>query len=386
MATAYEPVRSQTGNAGTSSNGNLVPNNEHTIVHVEQPTAAKESPSLQKPQPKGITARTWLFVKLGFTALAALFVAIAIYLSVTNSQSNAVKRSTDGSVIMRYDSTNTTADVNGVELGIKMTSFDPSTGLLKLSINLNPAPLIASPNFGGSSLGTNRTVTLSINDKTVTFVGNNNALLTPSQEVSVNLIDSSAILNSSTTNFAAQRDDPVNYPIDRYEKAVVLSASISDTSANRSSAPFVINVYLYGVVPGYAVSTSIPGDLSIVSEFVNTAWFDVTITRANTVIVFSIFVGALMWIVSLSLASICISLWFLGSKPEPPILAASVALLFALPAFRNVQPGAPPVGSSSDLASFYWAVAIAALCAFSTLLHFFKTYKGDKLVAPKKAN
>ncbi|KAI8811885.1 hypothetical protein BJ742DRAFT_850895 [Cladochytrium replicatum] len=397
MATGQQSSNFQGGN-GVSiyeqrshfKNGGATANPDHTVVHLEPPTRKESSPMtpVQDATPptkqQGLTARKWFFVKIGFACLAAIILAVAIYTSVTNSQRNAVRRSTEGGAIVRYDSSNPPAGQNGVELTIKMIGFEPATGLLKLNINLDPAPLLASPNFGGISLGSNRTVTVSVNDKTVTFVGSNNALLTPSQDISVALLVSS--LHANDTNVASDRDDPVNYPIDRYDKAVVVSASITDTSSSRSSAPFTINAYLYGVVPGFAIRSSIPEDSIIITQYVNTAWFDISITRGNTVIIFAIFVGALMWIVSLSLAAICVSLWFLSSKPEPPVLAASTALLFALPAFRNVQPGAPPVGSSSDLASFYWAIAIAALCAFSTLMHFFKCYKGDKPVTPKKEN
>ncbi|KAI8811433.1 hypothetical protein BJ742DRAFT_797727 [Cladochytrium replicatum] len=349
-----------------NGNGRANGTSDHTVVQLEPP-AQKEStpmtpitPEPTQTQQPGLKARKWLLVKIGFSCLAAIFVAVAIFISVTNGRKNAVKRSTEGGGIVRYDSANPPAGLNGVELSIKMVGFDPTAGLLKLNINLNPAPLLASPNFEGQSLGINRTVTVNVNDKAVTFVGSNNALLTPSQDISVGLLESS--LRTDNSNVVKDRDDPVNYPIDRYDKAIVISASITDTSANRSSAPFIINAYLFGIVSGISIHSSIPGNSNIITKYVNTAWFDISITRTHNVIAFSIFVGALMWIVSLSLASICISLWFLSSKPEPPVLAASTALLFALPAFRNIQPGAPPVGASCDLASFYWAIAIAALC------------------------
>ncbi|KAI8811432.1 hypothetical protein BJ742DRAFT_884398 [Cladochytrium replicatum] len=379
MATGQQSNALQGGNGvsvyerSSPFTGGNVP--DQTVVQVEPPTPKESAPMSPAPsappptQQAGLSAQKWLFAKIGFASLAAILLAVAIYTSVTNSERNAVRRSTEGGGIVRYDSASPPSGLNGVELTIKMIGFDPETGLLKLNINLNPDPLLASSNFGGISLGSNRTVAVSVNDKTATFVGSNSALLTPSQDVSVGLLESSLLAND--TNVSADSDDPVNYPIDRYDKAIVVSASITDTSSSRSSATFTINAYLYGVVPGFAIRSSIPEDLSIINRYVNTAWFGITITRGNTVIIFAIFVGALMWI-------------FLSSKPEPPVLSASTALLFALPAFRNVQPGAPPVGSSSDLASFYWAIAIAALCAFSTLMHFFKCYKGDKPVTPKK--
>jgi len=46
-----------------------------------------------------------------------------------------------------------------------------------------------------------------------------------------------------------------------------------------------------------------------------------------------------------------------------PLLALPFILIFALPTLRNVQPGAPPVGSYSDVIGFFWNVGLAAMAA-----------------------
>ncbi|KAI8926398.1 hypothetical protein BC831DRAFT_229063 [Entophlyctis helioformis] len=42
-------------------------------------------------------------------------------------------------------------------------------------------------------------------------------------------------------------------------------------------------------------------------------------------------------------------------------MAVATALLFALPALRNSQPGAPPIGCTADVAGFFWNMLITGL-------------------------
>jgi hypothetical protein len=50
-------------------------------------------------------------------------------------------------------------------------------------------------------------------------------------------------------------------------------------------------------------------------------------------------------------------------RPEPTLLGALAAIVFALPALRNALPGGPPLGVLADVFVFLWAelVAVAAL-------------------------
>jgi hypothetical protein len=48
-------------------------------------------------------------------------------------------------------------------------------------------------------------------------------------------------------------------------------------------------------------------------------------------------------------------------------LSMSLSLIFGLPALRNVQPGAPPVGAFSDYVTFIWAELIVAVSAVVTV-------------------
>lgn len=45
-----------------------------------------------------------------------------------------------------------------------------------------------------------------------------------------------------------------------------------------------------------------------------------------------------------------------------PALGWMAATLFALAAFRNTAPGAPPIGSLLDYLAFFWAETLIAFC------------------------
>jgi hypothetical protein len=49
-------------------------------------------------------------------------------------------------------------------------------------------------------------------------------------------------------------------------------------------------------------------------------------------------------------------------------LPFAIALIFGLPALRNIQPYVPPVGVLGDYFSFIWAELLVAACAIMTAL------------------
>jgi hypothetical protein len=73
-----------------------------------------------------------------------------------------------------------------------------------------------------------------------------------------------------------------------------------------------------------------------------------------------------MWVLSLTLLTLAATLWFRERKVEPPMIGLATSLLFALPAIRNTQSGAPVIGCTSDTVGFFWNMAIVA---FSGILY-----------------
>jgi hypothetical protein len=91
--------------------------------------------------------------------------------------------------------------------------------------------------------------------------------------------------------------------------------------------------------------------------------FNMTIRRADNVIVFSVLIMTLMLSLALSVLLMCLSALASTEKLELLPLSFCVTLLFGLPALRNAQPAVPPLGVLGDYVSFLWAEMIVAVSA-----------------------
>jgi hypothetical protein len=89
---------------------------------------------------------------------------------------------------------------------------------------------------------------------------------------------------------------------------------------------------------------------------------DMTISRAATTKFFSLFVMVMMWGLTISVLLLTLSVVLRGRKVELAMFSFTAALLFAFATVRNAQPGTPPIGTYSDLISFFWTEVIIALC------------------------
>lgn len=86
------------------------------------------------------------------------------------------------------------------------------------------------------------------------------------------------------------------------------------------------------------------------------------IERSEIVKVFSIFVSALMWILTIGVLFLMMSVVLRGRKVELAMFSFMATLLFAFYAVRNSQPNVPPIGVFMDFASFFWVEMIVATC------------------------
>ncbi|MER5831220.1 DUF4436 family protein [Streptomyces sp. NPDC002130] len=86
------------------------------------------------------------------------------------------------------------------------------------------------------------------------------------------------------------------------------------------------------------------------------------LSRSGSLLVFAVFMMVVMWALA---TSVLLGAWFLTTRRQGlvwPALAWMAATLFALAAFRNTAPGAPPIGCVMDWFAFFWAETIIALC------------------------
>ncbi|MFF0739283.1 DUF4436 domain-containing protein [Streptomyces sp. NPDC004111] len=92
------------------------------------------------------------------------------------------------------------------------------------------------------------------------------------------------------------------------------------------------------------------------------AVFSAEVARSGGALVFAVFMMAAMWALAVA---VLLGGWFLVRRRRGltwPALGWMAATLFALAAFRNTAPGAPPIGSLLDYLAFFWAETLIAFC------------------------
>jgi hypothetical protein len=94
---------------------------------------------------------------------------------------------------------------------------------------------------------------------------------------------------------------------------------------------------------------------------------DMVITRASTVVFFSVFIMVVMWALTIAVVFLTLSIILADRKIEMGQFSFLAALLFSFLALRGSQPAAPPIGSLSDFLAFFWAEVIIASCLVSII-------------------
>ncbi len=118
-----------------------------------------------------------------------------------------------------------------------------------------------------------------------------------------------------------------------------------------------IDVDWFGSLPGYTITAA-----NSKESDENYVLFEVGLERSNIAVFFSIFVSVLMWLLTIAVLFLMISVLFRGRKAEIAMFSFMAALLFAFYAVRNSQPNVPPIGVLSDFLAFFWAELIVGAC------------------------
>ncbi|QKW09842.1 DUF4436 family protein [Streptomyces sp. NA04227] len=145
-----------------------------------------------------------------------------------------------------------------------------------------------------------------------------------------------------------------DYPFDSYRTALEFSAEAGGRevpvrmSVSNNDALFAVNVRA-DTADGAAV-------------------FDLNLERSSSVFLFALFMMAAMWALAVG---VLVATWFLLSGRKGlvwPALGWMAATLFALAAFRNTAPGAPPIGCLLDYLAFLWVEPVIAFCVFTVVV------------------
>ena len=149
------------------------------------------------------------------------------------------------------------------------------------------------------------------------------------------------------------------YPLDRYRAALELEART--TGASAAPVPLRVNFlsrqHMLHVEAGLEPDST-PGEADV------SMW----LTRPGVTLGFAWFMHALMLVVAASSFIVAYNIGFRNKKPEGTLLVWMSALLFVLPAFRNMLPGGPPLGVLSDYLVFFWVEGLVACCLLVVVL------------------
>jgi Domain of unknown function (DUF4436) len=91
----------------------------------------------------------------------------------------------------------------------------------------------------------------------------------------------------------------------------------------------------------------------------------IAMRRANNVISVSIIVMAIMFVLAISVVGMVLHVNASPGEMNLLPLSLCVALIFGLPALRQIQPGVPAVGILSDSMSFIWAEMMVSISAIA---------------------
>ena len=91
----------------------------------------------------------------------------------------------------------------------------------------------------------------------------------------------------------------------------------------------------------------------------------IAMRRANNVITLSLIVMTVMSVLAISIVAMVLHVTATPGEINLLPLSLCVALIFGLPALRNVQPSVPPVGALSDYISFIWAELMVSISAIA---------------------
>ncbi|KAL1922241.1 uncharacterized protein VTP21DRAFT_9780 [Calcarisporiella thermophila] len=185
------------------------------------------------------------------------------------------------------------------------------------------------------------------------------------------LINGESIAVSNMTGIIAKyielpfdEGDAALYPFDRWQATLLILAKTVNGSI---SLPLSLN--FKSIMQSYRLSVDIDPDPLQLGHASDKFLYLVTFNLEQTSFVkgFSIFVGVLMWLITLSAAAISYQIIVYGREVNLGDVAVSSTLLFALPEVRSTMPGIPKdVGQHIDVLGFIWNEVILSISVILT--------------------
>ena len=159
-------------------------------------------------------------------------------------------------------------------------------------------------------------------------------------------IDAGDSENPLDVSLSYNDGDEIDYPFDKYTGSFQVAAVYLNDTTRSIPITFQLSASL----------TSFAFQPTLISPNPNQDRIGLHIVtgRSTTTIGFSLFVCVLMWAMSLVMLVFGYQVVRCRRRINAHATMIGLAMLFALPALRSAQPGAPAIGCSSDILSFYW--------------------------------
>lgn len=236
-----------------------------------------------------------------------------------------------------------------IEVSINVISIDPIKGDLAARMQFTPRGSLAVTNSNKVSQGMKLAVNTSTGKPERTF--DKDKIMEPADVV--------------IPIFDGQVND---YPFDRHQSFLELEM----TSTTNPPTEIPIKVNFWSNVAGF--STDAAPEAENTPSYVG---IGIKVGRSITTILFSVFIMMGMWIVGVIVFIQSQIVRGKGKMVEMGMFTYMAALIFALPAVRNIQPGIPPVGTLSDFLAFFWAEGLATV-SFITIAYCWLTRYGKQ--------
>ncbi|KAI9498102.1 hypothetical protein BDB00DRAFT_950529 [Zychaea mexicana] len=176
--------------------------------------------------------------------------------------------------------------------------------------------------------------------------------------------------NPINAMFSYHLGDNIDYPFDHYSGTFEVYASYANDTAHTIPITFHLKASLTSFAFKPTLVDPEPNESDRVSLQIETG-------RSPTTVGFSIFTCVLMWALSLVLTLFAYQVIIQRRKVDAHACMVGVSMLFAMPALRSAQPGAPEIGCTSDILSFYWNMAIIAIDSIAIIICWVVRWSGN---------
>ena len=225
-------------------------------------------------------------------------------------------------------------DPTHIDLGLQITNIDPVKGDVQIRVHPEPAGDLSKDSI---TLEKDITIYTNSNSGKSEFNFKKGSMISPF-EVTVDMFDGYLM----------------EYPYDKHKAFISLYvvAPEKDSAGNIKNKEVDIakETNFLASIQGYRVTTA-----KEIESSGGYTGLEIYLERTSAIKIFAQFIMVMFWLIAISVSLVVFSIVVRKRKIEYSMFAFLSAMLFAMPALRNVQPFVPTIGCFSDYAAFFWA-------------------------------